>query len=320
MPYQNDMMSLADIVGPAYAAQQAGIQNDLANQQEQVKAQIAQATMPQEIQRAQLQNQLLGAQGQAEQGIAAQQLAAGNTAMQAQPSAAQAQIGGNQAKISAAHLDQMNNLGQIVGQISSYMENVPPPARPAMMAQILDQNNVNDPAIRQAVASGDPQQLQALSQHLFDVSNAARADILKGTIQGQNQANVANIEGGYKVQVAEQSAEARKYAADQKARIDQLKQTTDQAIAQLSGRIGSPQEQPGDRERLQFLSQQQALVRQMQAQNAQQLLNLGTPAPMLNIPQSPQGAAPQQNNSAPAGGGNIDPGLAAEMQRRGLLK
>jgi len=31
MPYQNDMSTLADVVSPAYAAQQMGIQNDTAN-------------------------------------------------------------------------------------------------------------------------------------------------------------------------------------------------------------------------------------------------------------------------------------------------
>jgi len=81
MPYTNDMQSLAQIVSPVDAAMQSGQQEGNANLQEALKTRIQQATMPQEIQKASLQNALLQAQGQNEQGVAAQNQAAGLTAI-----------------------------------------------------------------------------------------------------------------------------------------------------------------------------------------------------------------------------------------------
>jgi hypothetical protein len=321
MPYQNDMSTLADIVGPAYAAQQAGIQNDAANQEEQARAQVAQATVPALSQAPYLANMFTAAHTAGEQGVAQQQQAAGAVAQAGVPSAIAANQAGNQAKVTGAQAEKLNSFGQTVNQIASYMDNVPAPARPAMMQQILDQNGINDPAVRQAVSSGDPEMLRGIANNVFQTSQAARQTTLGENIKGGYQLGAASIEAGSREQVAREQADARRYVADQKAQVDRLKQTTDQALAQIVSRIGTPQEQPNDRAQAQFLQQHSEQLRQMQALTTQQLIGMPVPSPDLAaIPQSPNMGQPAQ-----AGGGQVPTGLDMdalknELQRRGALK
>jgi len=325
MPYQNDMMSLADVVGPAYAAQQMGMQNDEANQQEQIKTQIAQQTMPQDIQKATLVNQLLGAQGYAEQGLGMQQQAKGLADLYAAPSAAQAQVAGNQAKLTEVHVGQLQSLGQIVGQLDNQLQGIPDAAKPAAVGQFLDSNGVQDPGIRQMMlnAASQPGGLTQISNGLFQASTAVRSKLAEENVRGGYQLATTGMDVAGREQVAKQQADARRYIADQKAQTDRLKQTTDQALAQIVTRLGTPNEQPGDRERAQFLQQQSEQLRQMQALTNQQLLGIGVPQANINqIPQAGGAPAPnvpqgQGNNAPPAG---AEDAVTAEMRKRGLLK
>ena len=80
MPYQNDLMSLADVVSPAYAAGQGMQQEDLANQKQQLENERFAGQNPAEIAKPGLQNLFTQAQTGAEQGIAQQQQAKGTEA------------------------------------------------------------------------------------------------------------------------------------------------------------------------------------------------------------------------------------------------
>jgi hypothetical protein len=210
-------------------------------------------------------------------------------------------ISGNQLKMSQDQSQKLATVGQMTGQLASVMDQIPVPARPAYMQKFLADKGITDPGIIQAVGDGDPDKLRNISQQMIQSSGEYQTKMGLTELQGQNQAQVAGIEANSREQVASTQADARRYAADQKARVDQLKQTTDQALSQIVTRLGTPQEQPGDRERAQFLQQQSLQLRQLQALNNQQLLGMGLP--QVNVDTIPQagglgGGAPAQGVDA----------------------
>lgn len=320
MPYQNDLSTLAQVVSPVDAAMQSGQQEGYGNIQSALSTNLAQQQLPLEVQKSQLNNALLQAQGQNEQGVAAQNQAKGLTAIQTQGSESGATQAVNLAKMSSAQMEQLSNMGQIVGQLSQYMQQVPGPARASVMAQFLDQHGVNDPGIRQVVASGDPDVLNKVSQGLFGVSQQARAIQLQKGMEGQTARDVANIEVQGRENVANTAADAKRYAADQARQVRMMQQNTDQALAQIVQRLGTPGEQPGDREKAQFLQSQSLQLRQLGAQTTQQLLGLGGNAadlstiPTADINNIPSGNGGQQG-AAPNGNA-----LLEEARKRGLMK
>lgn len=312
MPYTNDMATLAQVVGPAYAAQQAGIENEAQNEQELAKGQVAQATVPQEIQKATLANQLLGAQGYAEQGLGMQNQAKGLADLYAAPSAAQAQVAGNQAKITSAHVGQLQQLGEIVGNLDQQMQGIPGPMRAAYMGRFLDSQNVTDPGIRQLAMNAASQEggLTQLSQGLFQASNNARQAVLQENIRGGYQLGVAQTNVAGREAVAEANAQARVNVANINAQIRQQQQTFEQAAVAAQKR--------GDMQTYQQMSQLAMQMRQAQAQlNSQLLFGQGLPNPAVGGGEPTAPGAPQQ----PAQGGSpMDDALTAEMRKRGLLK
>jgi len=324
MPYTNDMATLADVVSPVDAAMNAGQQEGNANIQDAIKTQIQQATMPQEIQKASLANALTQAQAYNEQGIGMQNTAKGIQDINATPSATQAAIAGNQAKVTSAHVDQLQQLSQVVGSLDQQLQQYPDALKPSMVGQFLDSNGVQDPAIRQMMmnAASQPGGLTQIANGLFSASSKVRESLALENARGGYQLAGTSMEVAGREQTAKEQADARRYIADQKAQTDRLKQTTDQALAQIVQRLGTPQEQSGDRERAQFLQQQSEQLRQMQALTNQQLLGIGVP--QANINQIPQpGGAPTPN--VPQGQGTTPPATAedavtAEMRKRGLLK
>lgn len=298
MPYQNDLATLAQVVSPVDAAVQAGIQNSQANEAGSLENQKAAAALPYVGPKAAADvanTQATTASTQATtQGTNLKNL----FTQQTQPGEIAATNAGSQVKVTQAHLDSVNQLGQLAGSVASTMDNVPAPARAAAMAQLLQQQGVNVEQLKgtalEPLLSGDPDMLRQFSQQAIQSSASFQTQMALEEKKAQTQENVANTQGTAHVQAAQASADARRYAADQKRVIDQLKQTTDQAVAQLTSRIGTPQEQPGDKERLQFLADQQRQVHQLAAQNTQQLLQMQTNAPTLNI---------GSGTPAPSGGG-----------------
>jgi hypothetical protein len=312
MPYQNDMSTMADIIGPAYAAQQAGIQNDASNQEQQIKNQVAAANAPAAGQEAGLKNlftQAQTAQQQANtQGTTLENIGKAGTL----GSSINATNSGNQLKISQDQLQQMTQLGTMANAIAAQMDSIPPPARPAAMQQITQQYGI-DPSKLGNMMSGDPAMLRQVSQAMIQGASGYQDQLLKN----QGQANVAQIGASSREDVANTRAQAQQYVADQKRQVDQMKVNIDQQIAALTTRIGSSQEQPGDKERLSFLSQQQLQVRQMQAQTTQALLGIGgTPGQAPTTPQLNIGGTSSTPSTQPPAGNALE----AEMRRRGLLK
>lgn len=313
MPYQNDMNTLADIVSPVDAAVQMGQQNQMANQAEQMKNQVYQQQMPALAQQPGLENlftqartagseastqgQTLGNIGQA--GTLGSTINATNT--------------GNQLKISTDQLTKMGQLGQMANAIAGQMDNIPAPARPAAMQQLAQKYQL-DPQQLGNLMTGDPGLLRQTASAMIQGSQGYQEQMLKNT----GQSNVAQIGASSREDVAQTRAQAQQYVADQKRQVDQMKVNIDQQIAALTGRIGSPQEQPGDKDRLNFLSQQQLQVKQMQAQTTQALLGMsGTPGQAPTAPQLNIGGNTSTPNAPQPPAGNA---VEAEMRRRGLIK
>lgn len=301
--YQNDLSTLSQVVSPAYAAQQAGIQNDAANQEQQLANQKAAAELPFAAQKEQAGIGLTTAQAGNLNAEAQKTGLANMFTQQTQPGSIAAANAKSNTEVTQEHLNSISQLGQLAGAVAQQMDSVPAPARPAAMQHLLSTMGVNQDQLQQSglgsLMSGDPDQLRQFSQQAIQASASFQQQSALESQKAQAHQNVATTEGQYHLASAQASADARKYAADQKRVIDQMKQTVDQSIAQLTQRIGSPNEQPGDKERLQFLAQQQAQVRQLQAQNMSQLTGMGMPAtPSLNI--GGGGGQPHQAPSGPA--------------------
>jgi len=305
--YQNDASTLADIVGPAYAAQQAGIQNDTANQQAQLDLAIKQGQAPALMQQEGLKNLFTQAQtnlmGQQATGLGLGNLKTANIL----PGEVAATNSANQLKLTQDQAQKLGTLGQMAGQVASYLDNVPPPARPAAMQQIAQQYQIPLDQLP-GIASGDPDMLRSLSQKMIQQSAGFQTTMAQEQQRGQNQADVAQIEAGSRERVAETNAGARRYVADQQRQIKELNQNLDQAIVSLGKKIASGQGTPQDQQLMQALQQQQIMVRQMAAQTTQAILGMGGGVNPNQPPQVPV-FAPQQGapEGIPQPAGNTQP-------------
>ena len=317
MPYQNDMSTLADVVSPVYAATQAGISNDQANQEEMAKAAVAQATVPAEIQKPYLANIFSAAQGAGEQGVAAQERAKGAIAQALVPTEIGAGQAAGQTKITQAHVEQLQNLGQVVGQLDQSLQGMPDAARPSAVAQFLDSNAVQDPGIRQLMinAASQPGGLQQISQGLFNASNTARQASLAENIRGGYQLGTAQIGAQGRLASAEATANARVQAANVMAQMRQNMSNFEQAAVQA--------ERSGNHALAQQYAQAALQQRQAMAGINNQLLfgeGMQTPIGGGNIPagsnnQGQPAAQPQAPQQPP-----VEDAVTAEMRKRGLLK
>src|ERR1700743_584945 len=133
MPYQNDMATLAQIVGGGGAAQQAGMQDDLENQKQMLANQVAQGTQAADIAKPYLNNMFTGQQIGAEQGIAQQQLAKGAEDQALLPGNIALGQAKNATGVDAAKIQRFQQVGQLAGQVAGLMDGIPGPARPAAM-------------------------------------------------------------------------------------------------------------------------------------------------------------------------------------------
>src|SRR5260370_14028744 len=107
MPYTNDMGTLAQVVSPAFAAGQIGMQTGLANEEQQTKNEVARGTMAADIAKPGLQNLFTQAQTGTQQGLAAQEQAKGLTATQTQPATSAATGAAAQTAFTGEHAKQL---------------------------------------------------------------------------------------------------------------------------------------------------------------------------------------------------------------------
>jgi hypothetical protein len=312
MPYQNDLATLADVVSPVYAANQAGIQNEAANQKQQMENQVYQAQMPALEQEPGLKNLFTQAQTAQTSNLAQGDMLKNIETAGSLGSTINAANAGNNLKITQDQAAKLNTLGQMAGQIAGMMDNVPAPARPAMMQRILIQAGVRPDQLESLgpILSGDPDLLRHVATNITQMSPGfQQATAVEGQ-RAQAQRDVANITSDARVTAAEKSAQARIQAAEINRQAKQQALNFEQLAAQRYA--------AGDMKGAEQLRQAAASVRQLAAQTTQSLVGVqpqfggfdqGAPAPTATPPAATTGG------QAPAPGD-----VEAEMKRRGLLK
>lgn len=317
MPYQNDMMSLADVVGPATAAGQAMTQDDLQNQKEQMANQVYQQQMPALGAEPGLKNLFTQAQTGAESGIAAQQQAEGQKAQALLPGGIQAGQAENQTKYNAQKLQQFGQMGQIAGQIAGMMDNIPEAARPAAMNELAQKYGIN-PADLGPLANGDPDQLRQFSQKVIQGTAQYQQSIGEINAKGVQQQINTQLENQGRLANTEAIVGGRTQVANINSQTKLMLQKTDNIIASLTAKQAAG-----------TLTQQEAMTLN-QARQAQQLVRTnpfinnmlqdqsqGTPNQMPQATAGPNSAPTTQAPAAAPQGGNA---VEAEMRRRGLIQ
>lgn len=315
MPYQNDMSTLADIVGPAYAAGQAMTQDDLENQANRMKNQVAQGTMAADIAKPGLQNMFTQAQTGAEQGIAQQQQAKGAQDQALLPSSIGAGVAKNQTEISGQKLQQFQQMGTIAGQAAGLMDNIPEAARPAAMQQLAQKYGVDIQSLG-PLANGDPDQLRNFQQKMVQSTGDFQTKMALEEKQAQSREAVANTQSEGRITASENAAQARVAATQIQSKTKELTANMNQQFSQIVARIGTPNEQPGDKDRAATLRDTMQAVSQLGAQTTQQLvgqqqlpINWGSLGGGGNTPQAPGPAVatPASMQAAKAIWPNDDP-------------
>lgn len=292
MPYQNDMSTLADVVGPAYAAQQAGIQNDLANQEQELANQKSQAQLPYVAPQAQAdvdyKNASAGLLNQQGNEVGLKNLFTQAT----QPSEIQATNAGNQNKYTAAQVQNIGLLGQMAGQLAGQLDNIPEAARPAFMHDFLQSRGI-DPSAVGPLVNGDPDQMRQFSQKAIQASSDYQMQILKGSQDTERAENVAGIQSNARVTSAEATANARVQAANISAKMHQQMLTAEQAAVQAR-QSGNMQLANQYAQLAENLRQAQAgITGQLVGQPMPQAFGNGGSNPNMQAPQGPSPTAQQ---------------------------
>jgi hypothetical protein len=319
--YTNDMTSLADIVNPAAAAGQAGQQDQATANADALKNQLSAGTLPADIQAAGLKNLFTQAQT-AQDSALAQQTELGNIEKAGTlGTGIAAGNASNLAKLSQDQVTKLNTLGQMAGQLAPIMAQAPEALRPALMQRFLQSQNI-DPAQLGPLANGDPDMLDMVSKNMIAAS-----------AQYQQAANLENIKQGGALAVAQQEGKdrlastqaivgGRENVANTQASAKLALANSDQLISQISNRIGTAQEQPGDKQKVRDLMNYKQAVAKLDPVTSQLVFGAGN-APQGTIPgldNVPSGATAPTQPAVPATTAPDGNALAAEMRRRGFLK
>jgi hypothetical protein len=319
MPYQNDMSTLADVVGPAYAAMQAGIQNDATNAKTQLDLQTAQAQQPAEIQKPFLANMFQQAQTEEAQQRGLGQGLQNYAAQQTMPGAIGATNAKNQLAQTQADSGKLLQLGQLAGQVAGYMDNIPPPARQAAMSQILQQNGV-DPSRLGVLANGDPDMLRSFSQKAIQASSSYQEKLMEQNMRFNEATTVAGIQGDTSRAVANIGKEGRVEAAQLQAETKKQLANMQQVAGQLYAKVAAGTASPEERAALQNMTQVMQLIRSNPFPSSITGTNVVPSVPA--IPDTTQTTPTQPDlGKGPLAGNQPSPSdVEAEMRRRGLLK
>lgn len=257
MPYQNDLMSLADIVSPAYAAGQGMQQEDLANQKQQLENERYAGQNPAEIAAPGLKNLFQQQQTATQTGLAQQAQAKGTEEQALLPGTIKAGQAGLETKYGAEKIQQFQQMGMIANQAAGMMDNVPEAARPAAMAQLAQKYGI-DPQALGPLANGNPDNLRNFSQKLIQGSQEYQTKYMEQ--QAATERTGMAVSG--RQQAAEISADARRAVAD-------IQRQTREAIAplgalqqQLYAKVASGTATDSDRATLNSINQVQQLTRQ----------------------------------------------------------
>jgi hypothetical protein len=309
MPYTNDMQSLAQIVSPVDAAMQQAQESGNANIQDALKTQILQQQAPALGQEAALKNLFTQAQTGTQNAVGVGQTLANMGKAGTLQSTINAENAGNQVKVSQAQVQQVQQLGQMAGAIGAYMQGVPPPARPAEMQRILQQQGI-DPAKLGPLASGDPDMLMQASKAMVQMSPDYMTHMGEQELRNQGSQKVAEIGAEATTNRASIMAQAQVERQQLVNQVRSQQQTFEQAAVAAQKR--------GDAQAYNMYSQLAIQMKQAQA-GIESTLVTGQP---LQVPTmapggtQPVNAAPAQGPAAGGGANNIE----AEMRKRGLLK
>lgn len=317
MAYVNDAQTLADVVGGASAAAQMGIQNDAANQEQQIKNTTLQGQQAADIAKPGLQNLFTQAQTANENAVGQSNQQTADIGKATMDSTIGAKNAGNQATMTADQAKSLGTFGTTAGQIAGMMDSVPPPARAAAMQQVAQHYGIDLTSLPPELQSGDPDILRQVSQKAIQASSSYQTDMAKQGLENSGRADVANITSDARVQAAQLSAQARETAAKIQQQTKQQQQSFEQAAvaAQKAGNIPLANQYAAAAEKM----------RQLGAQTTATLMGYN--------PNSPAFAGMGDGGSTPTfgGGGGTPPttpasaapdsnAIAAEMKRRGLLK
>lgn len=314
--YQNDAQTLAQLVGPAYAAQQAGMQSANQQEQEQLANQKLSAELPYAGPQAAAETALKQNQG-ALYGTEAQKGNLANLFTEAtQPGTIKATNAGSNVKYTAAQAESIGQVGQIAGQLAGVLDNVDPQQREQFMTNYLSSKGLN-PSDFGPLASGDPDQLRNFSQKAIQASAPYQQELMKQGAETERATGVAGIQANARVTGAEATANARVQAAQISAQMRQQMQTAEQASVAAAKR--------GDTAMANQYAQLAQNLRQAQAGITGALV--GQPLPQAFPGQAPGAPAPQpgatpQQPTAPASDGQYEYRIGPDgsVQRRALQK
>lgn len=275
MPYTNDTQSLADVVSPAFAAQQAGMQQ--ANQQQEDQQKLAQTQAMNPLLQQEQQNK--NAFTQAQTGYYGQ-LAQGqqnkNTLETAtMPGQISSTNSANGLKISQDNIQKVQQIGQFATQLAPVLEQTPPLQRAAVAAKYMQQAGI-DPVQAAPYLGEDPttmpDRLRAIGQQMVQQSGKYISDMAETGLkeEGANQRTEMTTQAELKKTQMQQ--DTAKYKIERTNQIKQLMATTDQKISQLSTQIqqaqsSGQQPDPAMVGQLKYLSAQK--VAQSNALNAE---------------------------------------------------
>jgi len=282
--YQNDVQSLASIVGPAYAAQQAGMQNENANQEAQLTNQKSLATLP----FAGPQAAADVANKQASTGLLSAEAQKGNLANlfteATQPGAIKTAQAEGANKYSAAQAQSIAQVGQIAGQLAGVLDQVDPQQRESFMTNYLNSKGLN-PQDFGPLASGDPDQLRNFSQKAIQAGAEYQTKMGEQGLRNEGAENVARLSTEARITASENAANARVQAVRIAQQTRQMSQTFEQAAVAA--------EKAGDHAGAQRYYQAAQNIRQMAAQTTAGLVGFAAPSPGFdqggpgaNIPQA----------------------------------
>lgn len=305
MPYINNLQSLADIVSPATASFQAGLQSAQENQAQQLANQKMATMMPLEAQQMQLGNQMKQAMLPGLMGQSASQLAAGQTALQTQASNAQSILAKNISSMTGDQAQTLTNVGQILNQTGAALQNVPPAARPAMLNAIGQKYGVDLSQQYPQLMQMDPNQLPAALSQIGQSMVGASTAWQQFQMQQNTQKDIANTNAASRLGAATIAANASMANAKTAAQARELLMNTMQFQAKLEAKVAAGTATPAE---VQELNQLRILNAMHSTNPYMGSLLFGPQAgqiPSQVIPQVPT------NGGAPAGtgaGGQIQGG------------
>lgn len=264
MPYTNDMQSLADIVGPAYAAQQAGIQQDQATQEGELKNQQSAAMNPLIQQEQQSKNAETQQQTQYYGALTGNQNLKNNLETATQPGQIAATNSANGLKVTQDNVQKVQTYGQFATQLAPVLEQTPPLQRAAVAAAAMQKAGI-DPEVAAPYLGEDPnvmpERLRTIGQKMVQQSGKYISDMAETGLKEEGATNRTEMETTGKLKVAQMAQDTQRYKIQRTNEIKQVMATTDQRIAQVSTNIANAQRvgkepDPADVAQLKYLSQQ----------------------------------------------------------------